>query len=45
MEDNFSTDGGGMVQAVINVSDGESWGTADEASLACHQPPAVRPGS
>ena len=36
-EDNFSMDWGwGMVQEVMRVmgSDGERWGTADEASLA-----------
>ena len=34
MEDNFSTDGGADVSGG-NVSDGEQWGAADEASLAC----------
>ena len=53
MEDNFSTDGGGGVWwgtcsggnasdgSGGDVSDGERWGTADEALLARPSPPAV----
>ena len=38
MEDNFSTDGevgGGGNGSGDNATDGEGWGAADEASLAC----------
>ena len=28
-----------------NVSDGERWEAADEASITCYSPPAVQPGS
>ena len=36
VEDNFSTDGGwGGDCSHGNASDGEGWGTADEAFLAC----------
>ena len=36
MEDNFSTEwGGGVIVQAVMQSDGEPWGAADEASLAC----------
>ena len=50
MEDNFSTEvgvgwGAGEHGSGGNVSDGEQWGAADEASLTRTppSPPAVRP--
>ena len=44
MEDNFSTDGGGLGDGSGgNVSHGEQ--QMKLRLLACHSPPAVRPGS
>ena len=44
VEDNFSTDVVGDGSG-SNVSDGEQWRAADEASLAHCSPPAVQPSS